>query len=100
MPAFLVTYSSSSGRKREMTIQADSPAMARRELRKRGILANTLVRKELTTAAPRQSGQGRWQRLFDKGITVKDKALFASKLSALVDAGVPILRSQIGRAHV
>lgn len=93
MPAFLVTYSSTSGRKREMTIQADSPAMARRELRKRGILANTLVRKETTTAAPSRAGQSSWQRLFDKGITVKDKALFASKLSALVDAGVPILRS-------
>lgn len=93
MPAFLVTYSSSSGRKREMTIQADSPAMARRELRKRGILANTLVRKELATAAASQSGPSSWDRLFDKGITVKDKALFANKLSALVDAGVPILRS-------
>ena len=92
MPAFVVTYSSSSGRKRKMTIQADSPAMARRELRKRGILANTLVRKELTTSAG-PSDPSRWQRLFDKGITVKDKALFASKLSALVDAGVPILRS-------
>lgn len=92
MPAFLATYSSSSGRKRKMTIQADSPAMARRELRKRGILANTLVRKELTTSAG-PSDPNRWQRLFDKGITVKDKALFASKLSALVDAGVPILRS-------
>lgn len=93
MPAFLATYSSSSGRKREMTIQADSPAMARRELRKRGILANTLVRKEMVPAAAGPSAQGRWARLFDKGITVKDKALFASKLAALVDAGVPILRS-------
>lgn len=92
MPAFVATYSSSSGRKRKMTVQADSPAMARRELRKRGILANTLVRKELTTSAA-PSDPSRWQRLFDKGITVKDKALFASKLSALVDAGVPILRS-------
>ena len=93
MPAFLVTYSSSSGRKRQMTIQADSPATARRELRKRGILANTLVHKEVATPTPGQPGQGKWQRLFDKGITVKDKALFASKLSALVDAGVPIMRS-------
>jgi type IV pilus assembly protein PilC len=92
MPAFLVTYSSSSGRKRKMTLQADSPAMARRELRKRGILANTLVRKDLATAI-RPSDPSRWQRLFDRGISVKDKALFASKLSALVDAGVPILRS-------
>jgi len=93
MPAFLVTYSSSSGRRRELTIQAESPSIARRQLRRRGILANTLVRKEATAAPPSRPNQINWQRLLDKGITVKDKALFASKLSALVDAGVPILRS-------
>lgn len=92
MPAFVATYSSSSGRKRQLTIQADSPATARRELRKRGILANTLIRKDLTTAAPSKTTTSSWQRLFENGVTVKDKALFASKLSALVDAGVPILR--------
>ena len=93
MPAFLVTYSSSSGRRREMTIQADSPATARRELRKRGILPNTLVRKGVTTAPLSKPNEGSWRRLLEGGVTVKDKALFANKLSALVDAGVPILRS-------
>jgi type IV pilus assembly protein PilC len=93
MPAFVVTYSSSSGRRREMTIQADSPASARRELRKRGILANTLVRKEVQAVPLSKPNQFDWRRLMDQGVTVKDKALFANKLSALVDAGVPILRS-------
>lgn len=93
MPTFLVTYSSSSGRRREMTIQADSTASARRELRKRGILANTLVRKEAPTAPLETVDKFDLRRYLEAGVTVKDKALFASKLSALVDAGVPILRS-------
>ena len=93
MPAFIVTYSSSSGRRREMTLQADSPAMARRELRRRGILANTLVRKEAPVSAVTQPNQFDWRRWLESGVSVQDKALFANKLSALVDAGVPILRS-------
>ncbi|MFM7086565.1 MAG: type II secretion system F family protein [Cyanobium sp.] len=93
MPAFVVTYSTSSGRRREMTIQAESPAVARRELRKRGILANTLVRKEAQVAALTKPSRFDLRRLLESGVSVRDKALFASKLSALVDAGVPILRS-------
>ena len=93
MPAFLVTYSSSSGRRREMTIQAESPAVARRELRKRGILANTLVRKEAQAVPLTKPSRFDLRRLLESGVSVRDKALFASKLSALVDAGVPILRS-------
>ena len=91
MTAFFVTYTTNSGRKRELTIQADSPASARRELRRRGILANTLVRKEVQ--APPPSAGFDFRNLMEGGISIRDKALFASKLSALVDAGVPILRS-------
>jgi len=92
MTVFLVTYSTNSGRKRELTIQADNPASARRELRRRGILPNTLVRKETPTAAPKNEGFD-FSSLIEGGISIREKALFASKLSALVDAGVPILRS-------
>ena len=70
--------------------------MARRRLRQRGILANTLVRKPdsaAPTADRESSGRRSWREWFEGGITIRDKALFASKLSALVDAGVPILRS-------
>lgn len=93
MPAFLVTYNSSSGRRRELTIQADSPASARRELRKRGILANTLVRKDTAAIPLARTSRFDWRKLFEPGVSVREKALFANKLSALVDAGVPILRS-------
>jgi type IV pilus assembly protein PilC len=92
MTAFVVTYTTNSGRKRELTIQAENPSSARRELRRRGILANTLVRKEGPAAAP-TNDRINFSSLMEGGITIREKALFASKLSALVDAGVPILRS-------
>ena len=95
MTTFLVTYATRSGRMREMTLEASSPAEARRGLRSRGILPTTLVRKEsnkpVLTNKPAQAIE--WGRLFESRISVKEKALFANKLSALVDAGVPIMRS-------
>ena len=95
MTTFLVTYATRSGRMREMTLEASSPAEARRGLRSRGILPTTLVRKEsnkpVLTNKPAQAIE--WSRLFESRISVKEKALFANKLSALVDAGVPIMRS-------
>ena len=95
MTAFVATYTTRSGQKREITLEAGSPALARRRLRQRGILANTLVRKQEKPAS-QQAGTpktGGWREWLEGGITIRDKALFASKLSALVDAGVPILRS-------
>lgn len=94
MTAFLVTYTTRSGRRREFTLEADSPASARRELRRRGILANTLVRKEApkpVASESRNTTRG-WQEMLEGGISIREKALFASKLSAMVDAGVPLLR--------
>jgi type IV pilus assembly protein PilC len=98
MTAFVVTYTTKSGQRREMTLDASSPSDARRELRRRGILANTVVRKEAprTPQASTKSSKSSLQALSDllEGpVTIRDKALFANKLSALVDAGVPILRS-------
>ena len=99
MTAFVVTYTTKSGQRREMTLNADSPSVARRELRRRGILANTLVRKE-TPKVPQAAAVKKTPSSFscladllEGPVTIRDKALFANKLSALVDAGVPILRS-------
>lgn len=95
MTAFVATYTNRSGQKREITLEADNPATARRRLRQRGILATTLVRRTENPTLQQEGGkpfQG-WRELLEGGITVRDKALFASKMSALVDAGVPILRS-------
>jgi type IV pilus assembly protein PilC len=95
MTTFLVTYASRSGRKREMTLEAASPAAARRSLRERGILPTTLVCKENSKPAPYTAAAAAfdWQTLFEAKIKVKEKALFANKLSAMVNAGVPIMRS-------
>lgn len=99
MTAFVVTYTTKSGQRREMTLTADNPSVARRELRRRGILPNTLVRKE-APKTPQGGGAKKTTSSFsvladllEGPVTIRDKALFANKLSALVDAGVPILRS-------
>ncbi|WP_216907074.1 type II secretion system F family protein [Synechococcus sp. CCY 0621] len=98
MTAFVVTYTTKSGQRREMTLTADNPSVARRELRRRGILPNTLVRKEAPKipqggAKKATSSFSGLADLLEGPVTIRDKALFANKLSALVDAGVPILRS-------
>ena len=92
MTAFLVTYTTPAGRKRELTLEADTPASARRTLRQRGILPDSLVRREPLQVAGKSEGFS-WRDLLEGGVGIRDKALFFSKLSALVDAGVPILRS-------
>jgi len=95
MTTFLVTYATRSGRTREVTLEASSPAEARRNLRRRGILPTTLVRKE--TSKPVLTNKPAtgidWSKLLESKISIKEKALFANKLSAMVDAGVPIMRS-------
>lgn len=94
MTAFTVSYTTASGRKKELTLEAETPAAARRALRRRGISYNSLARKIAAQAAaapvPSQSLLG---RLLESPPTIKDKAVFASKLATLVNAGVPILRS-------
>lgn len=96
MTAFNVNYTTRDGRKKSLTLKADSPAEARRTLRRRGINYEKLARLEgagpatPTAIAP---SQGILSQLLESPPTIKDKAVFASKLSTLVNAGVPILRS-------
>jgi type IV pilus assembly protein PilC len=78
-----------------MTLEASSPAEARRGLRSRGILPTTLIRKENNEPAlTNKPSQGiEWRSLIESKISVRERALFANKLSAMVNAGVPIMRS-------
>ena len=95
MTSFVVTYTTRAGRRRQINLEAETPSQARRTLRQRGILPNTLVRRDVNTApvaAPPSRFTLTRPNWLEERVTVKDKALFASKLSALVDAGVPILR--------
>jgi len=94
MPTFTATYSTKSGKQREINLEADTPAAARRFLRRRGVTYTTLSRSSNATpveAKPRDSGG--WKRWLEKPVTISDKAIFANKLAAMVNAGVPILRS-------
>ena len=104
MTAYTVTYVTRAGQKKLLTLEAENPAAARRSLRRRGITYTSLARKETTGSGqkgpanpmaspgspPRQNG---WRSLLEQPPSVKEKAVFASKLSTLVNAGVPILRS-------
>jgi type IV pilus assembly protein PilC len=96
MTAFTVTYTTRAGRKKVLTLEAGSPAEAKRTLRRRGINYSNLTRKENANGASPSSppvSQGSWSKLMESAPSVKEKAVFASKLATLVNAGVPILRS-------
>ncbi|QNI80904.1 type II secretory pathway/ component PulF [Synechococcus sp. RS9907] len=101
MAAFIASYAGPTGQPRTVTIKASNLAEARKLLRRRGIRA-----EELRTVSPGNTQDGNadgadtaglksidLNRMFEKAPGVKEKAVFASKLAALVDAGVPIVRS-------
>lgn len=96
MTAYTVTYTTAAGRKKSLTLEASSPAEARRTLRRRGISYTNLTRQEREESkvnSPSSASQSLWQSLIESPPTIKEKAVFASKLATLVNAGVPILRS-------
>ncbi len=98
MATFTASYTSASGQARSVTIRASDPADARRQLRRRGIKATDLRAKTKDqTAAGSQAKAGLLSldlgEAFQKPPGVKEKAVWASKLATLVDAGVPIVRS-------
>ncbi|MGC6482954.1 MAG: type II secretion system F family protein [Synechococcus sp.] len=97
MTVFFATYQAINGIKRSIRIRARDSTDARKRLRRRGIKATTLQQKDNATAT--KDGKGLKGLMsadlgfsFEKKPGVRDKAIFASKLSALVDAGVPIVR--------
>ena len=100
MPAFNATYTGPSGQIRNLTIKAGDLKEARKLLRRRGIRA-TELRPAPSGQQNKADGSGESKSLFsmdlgaafEKAPGVKEKAVFASKLAALVDAGVPIVRS-------
>jgi type IV pilus assembly protein PilC len=107
MTTFTATYTSATGQERTVTVQANDVATARRQLRRRGIKATELRTAETGAGRGKQKGKGAktdgtsagsWLSIdlgeaFQKPPGVKEKAVWASKLAALVDAGVPIVRS-------
>jgi len=101
VPAFVATFKNSRGKAQTLILEAADAAAARRDLRKRGIQADSIERKAQAAAnagsSKANNGTGGSQRqqlnsLLEAKPTIKEKAVFASKLAALVDAGVPIVR--------
>ncbi|QNI52605.1 type II secretory pathway/ component PulF [Synechococcus sp. BIOS-E4-1] len=107
MATFTATYTTATGQERTMTVQANDVTTAKRQLRRRGIKATELRtsktgsgrnRKKGTAAKADGTSGGSFLSIdlgeaFQKPPGVKEKAVWASKLAALVDAGVPIVRS-------
>jgi type IV pilus assembly protein PilC len=105
MPTFTATYTTASGQTRQLQVQAADLSSARRSLRQRGIVPATLAQagsgKGNSGKARAEQTRGTGSNLLkaDLGTLlearpgVREKALFANKMAALVDAGVPIVRS-------
>jgi type IV pilus assembly protein PilC len=94
MPIFTATYKTKSGQQREFKLEAENPAAARRVLRRRGVTYTTLSRsRSLTPVEQKRRDPEGWKHWLEKPVTISDKAIFANKLAAMVNAGVPILRS-------
>ena len=107
MATFTATYTSATGQERTLTVKANDVATAKRQLRRRGIKATELRASETGSGRNRKKGTAAKANgtsggsllsidlgeAFQKPPGVKEKAVWASKLAALVDAGVPIVRS-------
>ena len=98
MASFVATYQASGGKARQMRVEATDLLDAKRQLRRRGILATKLEASSTTSSKTNKpnrapAGSFNWQQLLEAKPGIRDKALFANKLAALVDAGVPIVRS-------
>ena len=98
MASFIATYSGPTGQPKSLTIKAADLTEARRQLRRRGIRATELKPAEQDSSSGDDNDASGLRsidlnKLFEQPPGVKEKAVFASKLAALVDAGVPIVRS-------
>ena len=86
---FLAVYKDRQGKEKNLRLKAADLASAKRSLRQRGIIPVSLCSD---TARSEKVQRGLTLSL-EKVPAVKDKAVFASQMAALVSAGVPIVRS-------
>ena len=111
MATFIAKYQAASGGERSVRLQASDIAAARKQLRRRGIKATAVEvektsdsrskqragRNNASSGSPSPQGLQKVIKELNESLEatpkVKDKAVFANKLAAMVDAGVPIVRS-------
>ncbi|MCP9917074.1 type II secretion system F family protein [Cyanobium sp. ATX 6F1] len=108
MPTFTATYTNTLGQQRQLKLTAADQNAAKRDLRRRGIAPSSLVAGNGAQAGAKGGAEKKGANsllsmelgaAFEKVPGVKDKAIFATKLAAMVDAGVPIVRSLDLMAH-
>ena len=98
MPVFIANYTSRQGETKEVRVTAASMALAKRDLRRAGKIATSIVPQPTSNTptkakAPRINLGQSLSKMLEKRPGVRDKALFSNKMAALIDAGVPIVRS-------
>lgn len=101
MPTFTANYINSRGKTQAIELDAGDLLEAKRRLRQRGIRVTDIKVKQRSSAssqrAERELTQKRrfssLQNLFERRPGIKHRAVFASKMGALVSTGVPIIRS-------
>jgi len=101
MATFIATYINSQGKSALIDIEAPNPLQAKRSLRLRGIRATEIKVKPNATATNASAAAqlndklkfSKLNELLEAKPGIKKKAVFASKMAALVNAGVPIVRS-------
>ena len=101
MAYFVATYINRQGASALIDIEAADLIQARRSLRLRGIRATEIKVKQKATATSSSAATqlqdklrfSRLNELLEAKPGIKEKAIFASKMAALVNAGVPIVRS-------
>jgi len=98
MPVFIANYTNRQGETKEVHVTAASMALAKRDLRRSGKIATSIVPQPTsskpTNAKARRTDLGQsLSKMLEKRPGVRDKALFSNKMAALIDAGVPIVRS-------
>ncbi len=101
MAYFVATYINRQGNTALVNIEAADLIQAKRSLRLRGIRATEIKIKPKATARSSSAATqlhdklrfSRLNELLETKPGIKEKAVFASKMAALVNAGVPIIRS-------
>ena len=101
MTYFVATYINRQGNTALINIEAADLIQAKRSLRLRGIRATEIQIKPKATARSSSAATqlhnklrfSRLNELLETKPGIKEKAVFASKMAALVNAGVPIIRS-------
>ena len=101
MPTYAATYINPRGKASVIDVEAPDPSQAKRSLRLRGIRATEIKPKTQASVGESKAGAllnqklsfSTFSALIETKPGIKEKAVFASKMAALVNAGVPIVRS-------